>query len=107
MKEKYFVVFCTCPDQNTADDLARRLVSERLAACVNRIDGVLSTYRWQGSVQSEQEVLVLIKTTEARLQAVESAIRAQSGYELPECIAVRVEAGAPAYLDWLAGAVAD
>lgn len=101
------LVLTTCASEAQAEKLATMLVGERLAACVNRIGGILSTYRWQGAVQTDKEVLMLIKTTEARLKAVETTIREQSGYELPECIVVRVEAGAPAYLEWLTKAVAD
>jgi periplasmic divalent cation tolerance protein len=100
------LVLTTCPSAAAADRLAAALVGDRLAACVSRIDNVLSTYRWQDAVHSDQEVLLLIKTTEARLADVESAIRAQSDYELPECIAVRIDAGSSAYLNWLAAAAA-
>jgi periplasmic divalent cation tolerance protein len=66
---------------------------------------VASTYRWQDAVQRESEVLLLIKTTEPRLDAVAQAIREASSYELPEFVAVRVDSGSPAYLVWLAAAV--
>lgn len=99
------LVLTTCSDTEAADSLADRLVSARLAACVNRIDKVVSTYRWQDAVHRDPEVLLLIKTTEARLDAVAKAIREASSYELPEFVAVRVDTGAPAYLAWLAEAV--
>jgi len=101
------LVLTTCASTGEADKLAATLVGDRLAACVNRISSVLSTYRWQGAVQTDQEVLLLIKTTEERLAALEAAIGAHSEYELPECITVRVDGGTPAYLKWLADAVAE
>lgn len=101
------LVLTTCASTEEAGRLAATLVGDRLAACVNSFSSVLSTYRWQGAVHTDQEVLLLIKTTEERLAAVEAAIREQSGYELPECITVRVEGGTPAYLKWLADAVAE
>ena len=100
------LVLTTCAGAEEADRLSATLVGDRLAACVTRIGSVLSTYRWQGAVQTGQEVLLLIKTTEEQLAAVQATILAQSEYELPECIAVRVDTGTPAYLGWLADAVA-
>ena len=101
------LVLTTCGSVEEAEKLATTLVRERRAACVNRISGVSSTYRWQGRVQTDQETLLLIKTTEDRLASVEATIASTAGYELPECIALRVETGSAAYLEWLAGAVAD
>lgn len=90
-----------------ADGLAATLVGTRQAACVNKIGNVQSTYRWQGGVQTDQEVLLLIKTTQERLAAVQRTIAERTSYELPEFLAVRVETGAPGYLDWLASAVTE
>ena len=101
------LVLTTCGNAEEADGLASQLVGAREAACVNRLTGVTSTYRWQGEVHNDQEILLLIKTTEDRLAAVERTIRERSSYELPELIAVRVDTGSSAYLDWLAGAVAE
>ena len=101
------LVMTTCASPETAARLARALVERRLAACVSRIGNVASTYRWQGAVRADEEILLLIKTTEERLAAVEAAIIAETGYELPECLAVRVDQGTPAYLGWLTDAVAE
>jgi len=101
------LVLTTCASPEVAAKLASTLVEARLAACVSRIGNVASTYRWQGAVRADEEVLLLIKTTEERLSAVEAAILAETGYELPECLAVRVDHGTPAYLGWLADAVAE
>ena len=83
------------------------LVEGRLAACVNAIGKVASAYRWKGEVQQDQETLLIIKTTAARLAAVEKAIRTHSKYELPEVIAVPVQAGSADYLAWLRESVAE
>ncbi|GAB3350439.1 divalent-cation tolerance protein CutA [Lysobacter tyrosinilyticus] len=96
------LAYCTCPDTASADRIARALVAERLAACVNRLPGVQSTYRWQGAVEQADEVLLLIKTTADRLDAMTARLRVLHPYELPELIAVEVRAGLPAYLDWVA-----
>ena len=101
------LVLTTCGSAEEADSLAALLVGSREAACVNRISDVMSTYRWQGEVHNDQEILLLIKTTEDRLAAVERTIRERSTYELPELVAVRVDTGSSGYLDWLAGAVAE
>ena len=84
----------TCPDADTAQRIADALVDERLAACVNLLPGVRSTYRWQGQVERAEEVLLLVKTTRERLPDLHP-------YELPELLAVEA-AGLPAYLDWIA-----
>jgi periplasmic divalent cation tolerance protein len=96
------LAYCTCPDVASADRIARTLVAERLAACVNRLPGVQSTYRWQGAVEQADEVLLLIKTTTDRLDALTARLRTLHPYELPELVAVEVRAGLPAYLDWVA-----
>lgn len=96
------LALCTCPDEATAARIARALVEERLAACVNRLPGVRSTYRWQGAVHDDAEVLLLIKTTTDRLPALRERLPALHPYELPELIAVEVAGGLPAYLDWVA-----
>ncbi len=96
-----FLLFTTCPDVATATRLARTLVDERLAACVTRLDGAHSTYRWQGEISEDTEIQLLIKTTGSRLDAAIARVQALHPYELPECIAVETRAGLPAYLDWI------
>ena len=91
----------TCPDTETAAKIARLLVEERLAACVNRLPGVLSTYRWQGEIREDAEVLLLIKTTATRLAALERRLLELHPYQVPELIAVPVAQGHAAYLDWV------
>ena len=96
------VVLCACPDESVADRIARELVGERLAACVNRLPGVRSVYRWKGALQDEPEVLLAIKTTRSRYEELEMRLKALHPYEVPEIIALPVLAGAAPYLAWLA-----
>ena len=93
--------YCTCPNAESAWHLAEALVRERLAACVNCIPGIRSTYRWQGEVITDSEELLLIKTTAACFEALKERVLALHPYELPELIAVPVERGHAAYLDWV------
>jgi len=99
--------FCTCPDDMTAARLAETLVEERLAACVNVMPGLRSVYRWQGAVECSNEVLLLIKTTRARLPALSARVLELHPHELPEVVAVEVAGGLPAYLDWVAEQTSD
>jgi periplasmic divalent cation tolerance protein len=94
-------LFClsTCPDAETAARIARALVAERLAACVNRVPGVTSTYRWQGEVHDAAEVLLLIKTTRERFDALRDRLVELHPYEVPELIALDIADGLPVYLD--------
>ena len=99
------LVLTTCASPEEARKLATALVEQRLAACVNAVSGVASTYRWQGAVRQDQESLLVIKTTQARFAALERAIRERSSYELPEVVAIPIAAGSSAYLEWLSAAV--
>ncbi|WP_159016576.1 divalent-cation tolerance protein CutA [Cognatiluteimonas profundi] len=96
------VCYCSCPDPLSADRIAQALVDERLAACVNVVPGVHSVYRWQGAVERADEVLLLVKTTNARLEALTARVRSLHPDELPELVAVEVAGGSPAYLAWVA-----
>lgn len=100
------IVFCTCPDPSTASRIADALVGERLAACVNVLPGVQSVYRWQGAVERADEVLLLAKTTAARLDALKDRVLELHPHELPEVIAVEAVGGLGAYLDWVAAETA-
>lgn len=101
MKNKYLVVFTTCPDEATAKELADALVGERLAACVNRLPGVRSTYRWEGEVRDDAEVLLIVKTSADRVGNLCARIEQLHPYQVPEAIAVDIGAGSERYLDWL------
>ena len=89
------------PDRAAADRLADSLIGQRLAACINILAPCRSVYRWKGAVQHDEEYPMLIKTTSERYPALEQAIRAGHPYELPEIIAVPIERGLAAYLDWV------
>jgi periplasmic divalent cation tolerance protein len=102
MSAETMIVLTTCGDAADAEALAARLVEQRLAACVNAVSHVTSIYRWQDGVQRDQETLLIIKTTATRFSALEQTIREHSLYELPEVIAIPVEAGFPPYLAWVA-----
>jgi periplasmic divalent cation tolerance protein len=95
------IVFCSCPDTDIARALAHLLVERHLAACVSVLPGARSTYRWQGQVESADEVQLVIKTTRARFDALQAAVLAAHPYELPELIAVEAAAGLDRYLDWV------
>ena len=107
MSKETMIVLTTCGNDDDAGALARVLVERRLAACVNAVSQVASTYRWQGEVQQDQETLLIIKTTAPRLAAVERTIREKSKYELPEVIAIPVQAGSTDYLEWVRESVAE
>lgn len=95
------VVLCTCPDGDTAARLARGLVEQELAACVNIIDSVRSIYRWRGETTEDREALLVIKAPAGRYERIEQAIVDSHPYELPEIIAVPIERGFERYLQWI------
>ena len=95
------LVLTTMPDDARVDALAKTLVDERLAACVNVHAPMMSTYRWKGQVEREAERQVVIKTTRSRLSDLERRIKELHPYELPEWIVVPVDGGSDAYLKWV------
>ncbi|MGH8726935.1 MAG: divalent-cation tolerance protein CutA [Burkholderiales bacterium] len=95
------IVLTNLPDRESAEQLARRLVERRVAACVNVLAECGSIYRWEGKLENAREVPMLIKTTSARYAEVEREIKAAHPYELPEIVAVPVAAGLQRYLDWV------
>jgi len=99
--EPVLLVLSNLPDREHALKLAAVLVEERLAACVNVLSDCTSLYRWQGVLETATEVPVLIKTRESLYARVEEAIRNIHPYAVPEVIAVRVDRGLPAYLQWV------
>ena len=101
VSSEYLVVLCTCPDDATATRISRDLVESRLAACVNRVPGVRSVYRWEGNLEDQSEVLLLIKTRLACYAELEVRLGTLHPYEVPEIIALPVVAGSESYLGWL------
>ena len=102
MKSTKLLVLTNLPDRAAAERLADLVIGRRLAACVNILAPCRSVYRWKDAVQHDEEHPMLIKTTQARYPALERALRAGHPYELPEIIAVPIERGLAAYLDWVA-----
>lgn len=96
------LVLTNLPDRAAAEKLADALVEKRVAACINILAPCRSVYRWKGGVQHDEEHPVLIKSTREAYPALEAQIRALHPYELPEIVAVSIERGLPAYLDWVA-----
>jgi periplasmic divalent cation tolerance protein len=99
------IVLCTTGSEDEARKIARHLVEQRLAACVNVVPQIESIYRWQEKVESGTEWLLLIKTTLKQFPSVRNAIQELNSYDLPECIAISIEDGNAAYLEWIAQSV--
>jgi len=95
------VVLSNCSSREEADRIAQGLVEERLAACVNIIDGVRSVYHWQGKIVTGQETMLVIKSRRELFANLQQRLAAMHSYEVPEAIAIPVVDGLPAYLDWM------
>ena len=95
------LILTTVPDDDRAETLARALVEERLAACVNVQGPMVSVYRWKGAVERALERQIVIKTTRDRVLQVEERVRALHSYELPEFLVVPLDGGSEAYLGWV------
>ncbi len=101
------VVLVTCGSNEEAERIARALVEARLAACVNIFGPVRSIYRWEGKLNDDQEVLLLIKTSRAVFDQVRRAVEKAHSYEVPEVICLPIIDGAPNYLDWLTDSIGE
>lgn len=95
------VILVTAPPGDAGERIARDLVESGLAACVNRLPGIRSVYRWQGAVHDDAEELLIIKTSRERVDAVVARVREIHPYEVPEVVALPVEAGSAPYLAWV------
>jgi periplasmic divalent cation tolerance protein len=96
------VVLVTCSSMAEAQRIARGVVEERLAACVNILPGAVhSIYRWKGKVESARERLLLIKTSRKRLAKLRTAVERLHSYDVPEFVALPIAAASPAYLAWI------
>jgi periplasmic divalent cation tolerance protein len=98
---KYAMVLVTAPDMKTARKLARAALAARLIACANLIPKIESHFWWQGKIERGAEVLLLLKTTTARLAALEKVIMATHPYDTPELLVLPIRRGNPRYLDWV------
>lgn len=101
MSSSFQIILCTCPDKDTAKELAELLVGKNLAACVNILPGITSVYTWENQIESVQEHLLLIKSARGNYQAIETLLFKHHPYEIPEIIALPIERGSPEYLDWI------
>jgi periplasmic divalent cation tolerance protein len=101
MAEDSILILSTFPDADTARRIGRVLVEERLAACVNLLPQIESIYRWEGAIESAEEVLALIKSNSWKFQLIEAKIRALHPYKVPEIVSLRIEAGSADYLRWI------
>lgn len=95
------VCMVTVPNPETGEALARSLLANRLAACVNLVPGCRSFYWWENAICDEREELLIIKTHSAQLPALIEHVRSNHPYSCPEVIALSIEAGSAAYLEWL------
>lgn len=106
MTNQVILALSTCPDEATARRIAESLVAEGLATCINRLAGVQSSYVWNGQLQNDSEILLMIKTTATRITELEVRLKALHPYELPELVVLPVTGGNEAYLDWVRQGVA-
>ena len=102
---EFIVVYVTVGSPDEGDRLARALVEERLAACVNRVRQVQSTYRWQGKVNTTPEFTMSVKTTPQRWQTLQDILVREHPYELPEIVGQEIQHVSDAYYDWVCGEV--
>ncbi|MBN2370816.1 MAG: divalent-cation tolerance protein CutA [Vicinamibacteria bacterium] len=98
---RYVVVYCTAGDAEEAHKIARMLVERRLAACVNVVPSVTSHYRWKSEIARSDESWLVVKTREDRFEALRAAVVSAHSYEVPEIIALPIEAGNAPYLSWI------
>jgi len=97
---KTLIIHCTVPSQELAKEIAHNLVSENLAACVQQLGPITSTYRWENKIQEDQEWLLLIKTNQTQYQTIETYLQKTHPYEVPEIIAIPITEGSESYLKW-------
>ncbi|MBD3195378.1 MAG: divalent cation tolerance protein CutA [Candidatus Lokiarchaeota archaeon] len=95
----------TAPNRDEALKIANYLVEKRIASCVNIINPIQSIYRWKGNIENEEEILLLIKTTDQKSEILMKSINNLHSYETPECIGFKIEKGLPEYLKWIENSV--
>jgi len=99
--DKLIIALCSVPNLGTAEELSKNLLLDRLAACVSQLDNVRSNYWWQGSLERAEEVLLLIKTTSQKVEALKQFISANHPYEVPELVFLSAEDALEPYLNWV------
>ena len=97
----YSVTLVTCKNARQGETIARALVGERLAACVNVVPGIASIYRWEGKVRRDAECLLVIKSRAANAKRIEKRVKALHSYTVPEILHLRIASGSAAYLRWV------
>ncbi len=102
MVDRPALIMVTAGGRDEAERLGEGLVVERLAACCSVVPTIRSFYYWEGQLKREHEALLLIKTVESRLAAVQDYVRSHHSYEVPEFLQIQIEGGSPAYLHWVA-----
>jgi len=103
--QKFVFVFVTAPNLKTARELARAALKARLVGCANLVPKIESHYWWREKIEAGAEVLILLKTTAARIDALEKLIVSIHPYDTPEFVVVKMDRGNKRYLDWLGAAV--
>ena len=101
MSANHLIILCTCPDKGSAEKIATLLIASGKAACINILPGIISIYKWKGQIETAEEHLLLIKAHKDHYQAIETNLRKNHPYELPEIIAIPIERGLPEYLHWI------
>jgi len=101
MPDPVLLVYCTCPDADTAARLAEAAVAANAAACGNLVGPISSIYRWKGKIERSEEVLLLLKTTAKAYDRLEALLQEQHPYEVPEILATPVTRGLTSYIDWV------
>ena len=98
---EYYIFFVTVPNIEEGKKIANILVESKLAACVNIIQNVISIYRWKGNIERENEMLLIIKTSENKCDLIIQKVREIHSYSNPECVGFKIEKGSKNYLDWI------
>lgn len=99
--EQYIVVYVTCASKTEAEELAGKVVTERLAACANIINGVNSVFHWQGKIDSAEESLMILKTRKKLLKELTGFVQLHHSYDVPEIIAIPIIGGSDEYMNWI------
>ncbi|WP_308419812.1 divalent-cation tolerance protein CutA [Vulcanisaeta souniana] len=100
-ESNYIVVLVTVPNRDVGDEIARFLINDKLAACVNVINGLRSIYYWKGGVEEDNETLLIIKSRKDKLNDLIKSIRERHPYKVPEIIALPIIGGLTEYLEWI------
>ena len=97
----YYLFIVTVPSIDEGKKIAKILVENRLAACVNIVQNVFSIYEWKGTIEEDNEHILLIKTTDIKSDLIIQKIKEIHSYEEPECVGLKIEKGSESYLNWI------